>query len=76
MKDQLLEMAKDGPAWDRRIETLGVVSSIMLLLGLALENLIKASMSPGIQPSLIERASIVRYGKPKAGTVLGTWRRL
>jgi hypothetical protein len=40
LKQHLLEIL-DAPPASRRIETLGVVNSTLLLLGLAFENLIK-----------------------------------
>jgi hypothetical protein len=60
LKDQLLAMVDDdSPAWNRRIETLGVVSATMLLLGLAFENLIKG-VYVAQNPALVDRTRLDR----------------
>jgi hypothetical protein len=60
LKNQLLEMVSDNtPAWSRRIETLGVVSSTLLLLGLAFENLIKG-VYVARNPTLVDRTRLDR----------------
>jgi hypothetical protein len=69
LKDHLLQMVGDKtPAWTRRVETLEVVSSALLLVGLA-------CMSRGIRGSSIGSALIVLYGNQMAGTVLLTLQR-
>jgi hypothetical protein len=60
LKDQLLELTNnETPAWSRRIETLGIVSSTMLLLGLAFENLIKG-VYVARKPTLVDRTKLDR----------------
>ena len=61
LKNQLLEMVNDDstPAWSRRIETLGVVSSTLLLLGLTFENLIKG-VYVARNPALVDRTRLDR----------------
>ena len=59
LKDKLLEMWKDTPPASRRIETLGVVSSTLLLLGLTFENLIKG-VYVARNPALVDRSRLDR----------------
>ncbi len=60
LKDHLLEMVSaKTPAWSRRIETLGAVSSTLLLLGLAFENLIKG-VYVARNPALVDRNRLDR----------------
>jgi hypothetical protein len=59
LKDQLVEMVtnNDTPPWALRVETNGVVSSTLLLLGLAFENLIKG-VDIARDPSLVNLKSL------------------
>jgi len=60
LKNHVLEMVGNNtPAWSRRIETLGVVSSTLLLLGLAFENLIKG-VYVARNPTLVDRTRLDR----------------
>src|SRR5687767_5965269 len=60
LKGHLLEMVGGKtPAWTRRVETLGVVSSVLLLLGLAFENLIKG-VYVAQNPRLVDRKRLDR----------------
>ena len=59
LKDKLLEMWNDVPPGSRRIETLGVVNSTLLLLGLAFENLIKG-VYVARHPALVDRTRLDR----------------
>jgi hypothetical protein len=67
LKTHLLEIVKTPPA-SRRIETLGVVSSAMLLLGLAFENLIKG-VKVAENPNLVgqDRFNISSWRRNDAG---------
>jgi len=60
MKDHLVLLVNGhAPAWSRRVEMLGVVSSTMLLLGLSFENLIKG-VYVARNPALVDRARLDR----------------
>src|ERR1041384_5928619 len=59
LKEKLLEMVNDTSPASRRIETLGVVSSTLLLLGLAFENLIKG-VYVARHPTLVDRTRLDR----------------
>jgi hypothetical protein len=60
LKDHLLQMVGDKtPAWTRRVETLEVVSSALLLVGLAVENLIKG-VYVARNPGLVDRKRLDR----------------
>lgn len=59
LKDKLVEMWNETSPVSRRVETLGVVSSTMLLLGLAFENLIKG-VYVARKPALVDRIRLDR----------------
>ena len=73
LKEHLLEII-DSPPASRRVETLGVVNSTLLLLGLAFENLIKG-VKVAQEPNLVDlnRFDIKLWKKEDGGHGIRTF---